>query len=62
MDIGIVASNKMTGYLGANGMESLAKAAGQLAGFQIYLTTMIVGFVLLNFLMMALKTEGQTKG
>ncbi len=62
MAIGIVASNKMTGYLGANGMESLAKAAGQLAGFQIYLTTMIVGFVLLNFLMMALKTEGQTKG
>lgn len=54
MAIGIVATNKMTGYLNGNGMESLGGLTGQLAGIQIYLTTMIVGFVLLNFLIMAL--------
>lgn len=57
MCIGIVATNKMTGYLAGNGMESLAGLTGQLAGIQVYLTTMIVGFVLLNFLIMALGLE-----
>lgn len=57
MCIGIVATNKMTAYLAGNGMESLAGLTGQLSGIQIYLTTMIVGFVLLNFLIMALKIE-----
>lgn len=57
MAIGIVATNKMTGYLSGNGMESLGGLTGQLAGIQIYLTTMIVGFVLLNFLIMALRIE-----
>lgn len=57
MCIGIVATNKMTAYLAGNGMESLAEMTGQLSGIQIYLTTMIVGFVLLNFLIMALKIE-----
>lgn len=57
MCIGIVATNKMTAYLAGNGMESLARLTGQLSGIQIYLTTMIVGFVLLNFLIMALKIE-----
>ena len=57
MAIGIVATNRVTGYLGGNGMEALAGVTGQLAGFQVYLTTMIVGFVLLNFLIMALKIE-----
>lgn len=55
MCIGIVATNKMTAYLAGAGRESWAAMTGQLAGIQIYLTTMIVGFVLLNFLMMALK-------
>lgn len=57
MCIGIVATNKMSAYFAAAGKEGLSKAAVQLSGIQIYLTTMIVGFVLLNFLMMALKIE-----
>lgn len=57
MCIGIVATNKMSAYLTGAGMEALGNAAGQLAGIQIYLTTMIVGFVLLNFLIMALKVK-----
>ena len=57
MCIGIVATNKMSAYLAGIGKESLAACTAQLAGIQIYLTTMIVGFVLLNFLIMALKIE-----
>jgi exfoliative toxin A/B len=55
MCIGIVATNKMTAYLTGAGKETLAVFTGQLAGFQIYLTSMIVGYVVLQFLMMALK-------
>lgn len=57
MAIGIVATNKMTGYLNGAGKKSLAAFTGQLSGIQLYLTSMIVGFVLLNFLIMALKIE-----
>lgn len=57
MAIGIVATTKMTGYLKETGMEGAAAVTGQIGGIQIYLTTMIVGYVLLNFLMMALKIE-----
>ena len=57
MCIGIVATNKMTAYLTGAGRESWAAVTGQLAGFQIYLTSMIVGYVLLQFLLMALKIE-----
>ena len=57
MAIGIVATNKMTGYFNGTGQEGLAALTGQLSGIQIYLTSMIIGFVLLNFLMMAMKVE-----
>lgn len=57
MCIGIVATNKMTAYLSGTGKESWAALTGQLAGIQIYLTTMIVGYVLLRFLIMALGLE-----
>ncbi len=57
MCIGIVATNKMSAYFAGSGRETLAAATGQLAGIQTYLTTMIVGFVLLNFLIMALRIE-----
>lgn len=57
MAIGIVASTKMAGYLAGIGNESLAAVVTQISGFQIYLTTMIVGYVLLNFAMMAMKVE-----
>lgn len=57
MAIGIVASTKMAGYLIGAGEEALAGVVKQISGFQVYLTTMIIGFVLLNFLMMAMKVE-----
>lgn len=57
MCIGIVATNKMSAYLAGIGKETWSAWAGQLGGIQLYLTTMIVGYVLLNFLIMALKIE-----
>ncbi len=56
MAIGIVATNKMAGYLAANGKEGAAAAVTQLSGFQIFLTSMLIGYVLLNFLRMLLRT------
>ncbi|MCR5161964.1 MAG: TDT family transporter [Lachnospiraceae bacterium] len=56
MAIGIVATNKMAGYLTANGRESAAAALSQLSGFQIFLTSLLVGYVLVNFLRMLLRT------
>lgn len=55
MCIGIVATTRMSGYLAGQGNEALAGVLAQLGGFQIYITSMIVGYVLLNFLMMALR-------
>lgn len=57
MAIGIVASQKMAGFLTAAGNEALAGIVTQISGFQIYLTTMIIGYVLLNFVIMALRIE-----
>lgn len=57
MSIGIVAANNMSAYFEGIGRGSLAAFTAQLGGIQIYITTMIVGFVLLNFLIMALKIE-----
>lgn len=57
MSIGIVATNNMSAYFEGIGRGSLAAFTAQLGGIQIYITTMIVGFVLLNFLIMALKIE-----
>lgn len=57
MAIGIVASSKMGAYLVNTGNEAIGNAVIQLSGIQTYITTMIIGFVLLNFFMMFLKTE-----
>lgn len=59
MAIGVVASTKMAGYLADTGNASLSSAVTQIQGIQIYLTTFIVGFVLLKFLSMALKVEAK---
>ena len=56
MCIGIVATNKMSAYF-AGTNEALSGALAQLGGIQTYVTTMIVGYVLLNFLIMALRVE-----
>ena len=57
MAIGIVASQKVAGFLTAAGNEAFAGVVMQISGIQIYLTTMIIGYVLLNFVIMALKIE-----
>ena len=56
MCIGIVATNKMSAYL-AGTNEALSGALAQLGGIQTYITTMIVGYVLLNFIIMSLRIE-----
>ncbi len=60
MAIGIVASTKMSAYVLAAGQETLSNVIGQLAGIQIILTTMIIGYVLLRFLMMLFKVSMQS--
>lgn len=57
MAIGIVASTKMAGFLTNAGNEALAGVVKQISGIQIYLTTMIIGYVLLNFVNMALRVK-----
>ena len=57
MAIGIVASTKMAGYLTAAGNTQLANVITQISGIQVYLTSMIIGYVLVNFMIMALRFE-----
>lgn len=57
MAIGTVASGKMSGVLTAAGMERAASVIRQISGFQLYLTAMLVGYVLLQFFLMWRKTE-----
>jgi exfoliative toxin A/B len=59
MCIGIVATNKMAGFVGGLGSEALSGVLTQLGGIQTYVTTMIVGYVLLMFLRMALRTPSR---
>ena len=57
MAIGVVASQKMAGYLTEKGSEALGYAVTQLAGLQIFVTSMLVGYVMLMFLRMFLKKQ-----
>lgn len=57
MAIGCVATGKMAGFLMQTGYEKIAAYLTQLQGVQIYLTTLIIGWVLLQFLIMFLKIE-----
>ena len=59
MAIGIVASIKTAGTLSAAGSEGMAAAITQLSGIQIFVTTMIIGYVLLNFLRMLLGKQAR---
>ena len=54
MAIGIVASSRMSGYLGDLGYEQLSMVVKQFSGIQIYLTTAIIGYVLIRFTIMGL--------
>lgn len=49
MAIGIVASARMSAYLGGIGMEQAASVVKEIQGIQIYITTVIIGFVVYNF-------------
>lgn len=49
MAIGIVASVKMSEFLTKNVSESLGLIVKEISGIQIYITTIIIGFVLFNF-------------
>lgn len=49
MAIAIVASTKMSVYIGGAGNSSLSGIITQISGVQIYVTTAIIGFVLFNF-------------
>ena len=57
MAIGVVASQKMAGYLTNAGNEAMANAVTQLSGLQIFLSTMLVGYVMLMFTRMFLKKQ-----
>lgn len=57
MAIGTVASGKMATVLALQGHAKLSEAVSQLTGIQFYLTTMIIGYVLLRFFMNWIKVE-----
>ncbi|WP_312668352.1 TDT family transporter [Tissierella praeacuta] len=59
MAIGIVASLQMSKFVGGLGYEKLSIAIKELAGFQIYLTTAIIGYVLIQFLIMFLGSKNK---
>ena len=52
MAIGVVASNKAAAYFSGAGQEMIGNVIKQIAGFQIYLTTAIIGMVLFCFFKM----------
>ena len=52
MAIGIVASTKMSAYLIAQGYETFGKIVSQISGIQLYITTALIGYVLLQFFIM----------
>ena len=56
MAIGIVASNKMSGFLTAQGYETFGTVIKQVMGLQLFITTAIIAFVLFNFFMMLRKS------
>ncbi len=57
MAIGTVATGKMAAYMANAGNEQISGYLTQLQGIQIYLTTMIIGYVLLQFLILFLRIE-----
>lgn len=61
MAIGTVASLQMSNFVKSIGYEELSIVIRQIAGFQIYLTTAIIGYVLIRFLIMALGRKGKAE-
>lgn len=61
MAIGIVASTQMSNFVGNLGYEKLAIGIKQISGIQLYLTTAIIGYVLVRFWIMALGTKNKAR-
>ena len=59
MALGIVASQKMAAYLTAGGHENAARFCLQLSGLQLFVATMIVGYCVIQFLIMLLRIKKQ---
>ena len=57
MAIGVVATTKMAGYLTEHGSEKLGFACTQLAGLQIFVTSMLVCYVSLMLIRLLMKKE-----
>ncbi len=57
MAIGVVASTKMTSFLTNIGNTQLAGYTSALSSLQLYLTTMIIGYVVLQFVIMAFRLK-----
>lgn len=55
MAIGIVASNKMSGFLASQGYEGFSEMIRQLSGIQLYITTALVCYVVFNFFLLLFK-------
>ncbi len=62
MAIGIVATNKMSAYLASHDMAAASGALMQLSGLQLFLTSMLVGYVLLNFIRILLGKKKREMG
>lgn len=57
MAIGTVATNKVSGFIIANGFESLGNILKQVGGIQLFITTGIITFVLFNFFMLFINSN-----
>lgn len=57
MAIGTVASGKVAGYFTTIGKEEIAAVITQISGFQFYITTFIIGYVLLQFIILFFKVQ-----
>lgn len=57
MAIATMASDELAIVLGDMGLERVSHVINQIAGFQLYITTMIIGYVLLQFLMKLIEVE-----
>ena len=57
MAIGCAATGKMAAFITKGGNEALGNMFTQIQGIQIFITTMIIGWVLMQFLIMFMKLE-----
>ena len=59
--IGLVASTKMSAYLTSQGMNHLGSLIHEVVGIQLYVTTIIIGFVAYNFVRLLVRSYDHSK-